>query len=215
VALLWGCIGNRMPGIQATPRPCTSDADCAHGQMCLVGMCSRPGTVPLGGDCLTTRDCVTGLYCNRSTGACAVGGTGEDGAACASDAQCLPPLYCGHSGFFGACTSSGTTDLGGPCATTKDCLAGLYCGQGSTCQPYAQAFPPFAGVKCAADEGPFRVYFEVPRGAPPPPPGSPAPRTRPQTSTGSPFRTTSASRRAPSTFPTSRSQVRRPSASTS
>src|SRR5262249_4041465 len=30
------------------------------------------------------------------------------------------------------------------------------------CAPAPQAFPPFAGVKCE-NEGPFRVYFEVPR----------------------------------------------------
>jgi hypothetical protein len=135
--------------------------------MCLAGVCSRPGTVPLGERCLATRDCVSGLYCDRTRGVCAPGGSGENGEACNTDAQCRPPLYCGHTGFFGACTSSGSVDLHEPCTATEDCLAGLYCGVGKVCAPYDQAFPPFTGVTCA-DERPFRAYFEVPRPTHPP-----------------------------------------------
>ena len=111
---------------------------------------------------------MSGLYCDRTRGVCAPGGSGESGEACSTDAQCRPPLYCGHTGFFGACTSSGSVDLHEPCTTTEDCLAGLYCGVGNVCAPYSQAFPPFTGVTCAADEGPFRAYFEVPRPTLPP-----------------------------------------------
>jgi hypothetical protein len=135
--------------------------------MCLAGACSRPGTIPLGERCLATRDCVEGLYCDRTRGVCAPGGSAARGEACSTDAQCRPPLYCGHTGFFGACTSSGSVNLHEACTTTEDCLAGLYCGVGSVCAPYSQAFPPFTGVTCA-DEGAFRAYFEVPRPARPP-----------------------------------------------
>jgi hypothetical protein len=42
-------------------------------------------------------------------------------------------------------------------------LAGLYCGPQQQCQPYLTAFPPFAGVACAANESPFKAYFHLPR----------------------------------------------------
>jgi hypothetical protein len=164
---LVSCIGSRPPGVGSAPRPCTTTADCPTGLMCLVGICSRPGTVALGDQCLATRDCVMGLYCDPTKSVCAVGGTGEGGASCRTDADCAPPLYCGQTGLSRACTPPGNGNLNDRCATTQDCLAGLYCGQGSVCKPYGDAFPPFPGVTCT-DEGPFRAYFEVPRPSHPP-----------------------------------------------
>ena len=136
--------------------------------MCLAGVCSRPGTVPRGERCLATRDCVSGLYCDRTRGVCAPGGSGERGEACGTDAQCRPPLYCGHTGFFGACTSSGNVDLHEPCTTTEDCLAGLYCGVGNVCAPYDPGVSTLHRGHLRDDEAPFRAYFEVPRPTRPP-----------------------------------------------
>jgi hypothetical protein len=96
-----------------------------------------------------------------------MGGSLGQGASCAADAACAPPLRCNLSGFFGTCGQAGTAEADASCKSSADCLAGLVCGASSTCAPPAEAFPPFAGVKCE-DDGPFRAYFEVPRpGAPP------------------------------------------------
>ena len=43
----------------------------------------------------------------------------------------------------------------------------MWCARDKTCQGLVTAFPPFKGATCA-DDGPFRVYFEVPRPSKPP-----------------------------------------------
>jgi len=40
--------------------PCTSDADCAEGLICVEGTCQEP----VGPDCTSNADCDDGLYCN-------------------------------------------------------------------------------------------------------------------------------------------------------
>jgi hypothetical protein len=116
--------------------------------------------------CTASRDCADGLYCGP-LGTCAKGGTVALGGSCAADATCTPGLRCNYSGFFGTCAIAGDKDSGASCAASSDCLAGLMCGAAKTCLPPLQAFPPWEGAKCA-DDGPFRVYFEVPRPGVPP-----------------------------------------------
>ena len=142
-----------------------ADMDCPTGDSCISGACLAPGTMMAGGTCSTTYDCAPGLYCNGGT--CAPGGGLDVGADCTADAVCKPPLRCNLSGFFGSCAMPGSAGAGVACAATADCQGGLYCGAAKTCQTLAQAFPPFAGVTCA-DDGPFRIYFEVPRAGMPP-----------------------------------------------
>ena len=60
-----------------------------------------------------------------------------------------------------------SAESGADCAASSDCLAGFVCGATKTCLPPAEAYPPFQGVPCE-NEGPFRVYFEVPRPGMPP-----------------------------------------------
>jgi hypothetical protein len=77
-------------------------------------------------------------------------------------------LRCDYQGLSGQCAPGGSGDLGDRCTMQSDCLPGLFCGASQTCEPYVVAFPPFAGVTCEVDTGPFRSYFEVPRPGQPP-----------------------------------------------
>jgi len=152
----------RSTGTAGPGSECVVNANCGGGKVCVSGVCVMPPTVAEGGACIATRDCVAGLYCDDG-GICSKGGTGPAGHPCTTDAGCVPPLRCALSGgFSGACGPSGTADVGAPCQLHGDCVSGLSCAPGGTCQSTAMAFPPHSGVLCT-DEGPFRVYFEVPR----------------------------------------------------
>jgi hypothetical protein len=145
---------------------CKINIDCGPGDYCVAGACQPPGMTMVGGKCTATRDCAAGLFCDGG-GQCAMGGMLQEGDSCTTDAVCTAPLRCNFSGFYGVCAKAGMVESGASCTGSADCLAGLVCGPSKTCLPPAEAYPPFAGVKCQ-DEGPFRVYFEVPRpGAPP------------------------------------------------
>ena len=61
--------------------PCETDAACWNGR-CVDMRCEAR---PLGAECVTSRDCATGLYCRER--ACAVAGA-PDGRSCESDAAC-------------------------------------------------------------------------------------------------------------------------------
>jgi hypothetical protein len=160
------CLSNKSSGPAGSGNMCRINLDCPADQFCVSGVCAHPGTAGQGKTCSATRDCGAGLYCSAA-GVCAVGGALPAGSSCASDAACAPPLRCNHDGFYGTCAEGGSAESGADCQASSDCLAGLVCGAGRTCLPPAEAYPPFAGVKCE-DEGTFRIYFEVPRpGAPP------------------------------------------------
>jgi hypothetical protein len=124
--------------------------------------------VQTGGACTASPDCASGLYCSAATQHCVSAGTSGSGATCATDGDCAVGLRCDYVGFTGRCEPAGTGDLGQNCGTQKDCIAGLFCGASGMCEAYATAFPPFAGVTCPADTGPFHAYFEVPRPSPAP-----------------------------------------------
>ena len=165
VLLAAGCFGKKSSGAAGGGGGCSTDADCMTGQSCISGGCLTPGMKMAGETCATTFDCAPTLYC--ASGMCAPGGGLDVGADCTADAVCKPPLRCSMSGFFGVCAQPGTAGSGAACTATSDCLGGLYCGADQKCATLAQAYPPFAGVMCA-DDGPFRVYFEVPRTGLPP-----------------------------------------------
>ncbi len=122
----------------------------------------------LGGSCWASRDCGTDLFCSPQ-GVCAPSGNGDVGDPCGTGAECKKTLVCQVFGFAGQCVAAGSTDLGGACTASTDCLGGLVCGGDGTCKSAVDAFPPFTGVDCAADEAPFRAFFEVPRAGTPPP----------------------------------------------
>lgn len=94
---------------------------------------------------------------------CAPAGGGTVGTPCASGADCRSELRCELDGLGGTCQTTGTGDVGASCVGASDCLAGLTCTAGGVCDRASEAFPPFPGVTCAADESPFRVFFEIPR----------------------------------------------------
>ena len=160
-----GC-GRKSSGLAGDGAMCKLNVDCPSDQFCVSGVCAHPGGTKMDGQCTATRDCVAGLYCSGA-GVCAVGGSLTAGASCAADSVCTPPLRCNFAGFFGTCAPAGTAESGADCTASSDCPAGLVCSPSKTCLPLAQAYPPFQGVKCA-DEGRFRVYFEVPRAGGPP-----------------------------------------------
>jgi hypothetical protein len=141
---------------------CSTNAECTNGNVCAAGTCQAIGSIGVGGQCSATRDCSLGLYCSEA-GVCTPAGSGSLGGACGSGANCSADLTCKLYGFGGTCSAAGSLDLGEACATTSDCIAGLACGAGKTCVRAVDAYPPFGGVACAADENPFRVFFEVPR----------------------------------------------------
>ncbi|HEY2902187.1 MAG TPA: hypothetical protein VGL59_16520 [Polyangia bacterium] len=161
-----GCIGKASTGNAGNAGQCMVNADCALGQTCVTGLCVMPGVSSAGDKCTVTRDCAPDLFCGPA-GRCAPAGTQAEGGACTSDASCQSPLRCNQDGFFGTCAKPGNGEANAACTAGADCIAGLFCGAGKTCQPLAVAFPPFGGVACG-DEGPFRVYFEVPRAGRPP-----------------------------------------------
>ncbi len=148
---------------------CTSNAGCAANFVCAGGTCQLEGTVGLGGACWADRDCGAELYCAPNpmpmspAGVCAPAGDGGEGDPCATDAECERGLACELFGFGGTCAAGGNADLGQSCDAQTDCLAGLACAADGVCRTPQDAFPPFTGVECAPDEGPFRVFFEVPR----------------------------------------------------
>jgi predicted esterase len=147
--------------------PCVTTADCGGGQICNAGTCGDPGTGGLQDPCWASRDCMDGLYCSP-LGTCAPAGTGMEGATCSTDGDCASGLRCDLAGFVGVCAAGGSGEPGASCAENADCLPGLYCGVDAVCAGLFEAFPPFAGVTCEPPEGPFRVYFEVPRPGVPP-----------------------------------------------
>jgi predicted esterase len=148
-------------------QPCVGAAECATGFICAGGICALEGPVGLGGACWANRDCRSDLFCTP-VGVCGPAGTGDVGDPCGTGAECRRELACELFGFGGTCVPSGSGDLGDACAALGDCLAGLVCAADGTCRPPAVAYPPFEGVECVDDEGPFRVFFEVPRPSDPP-----------------------------------------------
>jgi len=161
-----GC-SDQSTGSAGNGGQCRVNADCTGHQVCVSGICNLPGVVDQGGACTATRDCAPGLYCAAASAKCAPGGTAPEGQACVTDADCKAPLRCALDGIAGSCAAGGSGEPGSTCQLTADCLAGLWCGAGKVCAPLPTAFPPYAGAACA-DEGTFRVYFEVPRPGKPP-----------------------------------------------
>ena len=147
---------------------CGLTSDCSSGLVCAANVCATESSVALGGSCSANRDCTTSLFCALS-GVCSPAGVGNIGDACISGTDCDKNLVCSLPALLGSCETAGVGDLGATCASNDECLAGLACSPMHACKRGVDAYPPFAGVACAADESPFRGYFEVPRstGAPP------------------------------------------------
>ncbi len=168
VALLTGCFlfeeddpqGQTADG--GVGQTCSTNNDCGDPLRCAGGFCQAPGSVPTSGPCWSNLDCNADDFC-RADGVCAPAGSGGVGDACGTGGECDKNLTCVVAGFSGVCAEAGTGDLDAACTSSSDCLAGLVCGPNDTCLHPSVAYPPFTGVECTEDTGPFRVFFEVPR----------------------------------------------------
>ena len=89
---------------------CSTNADCAAGQVCEDGFCRN-----ISSGCTTDADCEAGYYCTAD-GYCVTT------SGCASDADCAPGFFCDIDGF---CEDIST------CGTDADCEAGYSCIDGA------------------------------------------------------------------------------------
>ncbi len=177
---LVGCFGeDTAPPVREVPvsgvgGACTIATDCREGLACRANRCEPSGDKAEGASCRLSGECQEALYCG-STGVCETAGDNPRDAACGTAADCLAGLYCQPTGLSGVCAQPGMGDIGQPCQGAADCLAGLGCaappgGAARTCQGSLEGgvAAPFVGVECGGeDEGPLRVYFEVPDGSSP------------------------------------------------
>ena len=140
---------------------CAVATDCRSPYVCAAGACQDEGGTGLGGACWSNRDCQPEHHCSPE-GFCAPAGIGEEGDRCGTGGECRDDLRCELDGLSGTCQAGGEADVGAACGESTDCLPGLICGPEGTCAHPTQAYPPWEGVACAEDQGPFRVHFEVP-----------------------------------------------------
>lgn len=99
---------------------CSTDADCANGDVCDSGYC----LTLIGTSCASNADCATGDACDVAAGQCVAGGLG-----CASDADCATGEVCDGSGScvpgsIGGCTSDADCASGETCDTNTGTCSG-------------------------------------------------------------------------------------------
>jgi Cys-rich repeat protein len=108
------CLGLVLLGTACPPPTpaCTSDADCAAGEVCNVatGVCEA---APTG--CTSDADCEEGEVCNVDTGECEAAPTG-----CTSDADCEEGEVCNVD--TGECEAAPAG-----CTSDADCEEGYFC----------------------------------------------------------------------------------------
>jgi hypothetical protein len=105
---------------------CSTDAECAAGEACLLGLCDPTRT------CTTSREC-PGLVCDAAVGRC---------VECVDPADCPSPLVCRADGRCAAtaatgCTSDGDCAVGVcdiPSMTCVECLIDGDCTPPETCR---------------------------------------------------------------------------------
>lgn len=111
---------------------CTTDAECASGEICASGLCFVP---PSGGPlpCAADADCGPGAICEGQL--CLVT-TGTP--VCTADADCGAGLACEAGLCVSLCTSDadcvpGESCVGGVCHETTPCTADTDCTGGEVC----------------------------------------------------------------------------------
>jgi hypothetical protein len=148
--------------------PCSAADPCRPGLVCDDGVCRPGGASPANTPCVLAAECGDQLHCSF-LGVCAPSGPGGVGDPCATAADCQKGLWCEVIGFGGRCQEAGGSATGAACQDNGDCQAGLACVNGA-CAAGNLIFNAdlfFAGVACTPDAqvgGPFRVFFEIPRG---------------------------------------------------
>ncbi len=143
----------------ATGVPCEVAEDCSSPYVCAGGRCQEAEATGLGGACWANRDCEGELYCSAQA-RCAPAGEGAIGDVCGTGGECTDDLRCDLDGLAGTCRAGGEVDVGGGCEGDAECIPGLVCGPSGACAHPEKAYPPWDGVECAEDDGPFRVHFD-------------------------------------------------------
>jgi Cys-rich repeat protein len=140
-----GSFSGSLDDVTSTPPPaCTSNADCAAGQVCTAGRCVTapppPPTCTTNADCAANQACVNGACVPNSTGCtsnaqCPAGSTCQGGAcvvapppACTVDADCGPNMACRGGTCYpastgGSCQAQGTGAYSGSATTPMSCSA--------------------------------------------------------------------------------------------
>lgn len=119
-------------GAAAHATDCTTDADCARGEVCSFADTATPcipedptcgsastgicTTVTTSGECTTDADCPTGLTCEE------LGGSACATPACPPGEPCPEPTPCDPVIYYG-CVAPPPP----PCAADSDCADGLTC----------------------------------------------------------------------------------------
>ncbi len=123
------------------------------------------GVVVPGDPCTTGEDCGNNLVCASDLTCREPGdpGTTPFGESCVLSNECQAGLVCDANNTCVGAGGPGTGERGDACTSTDDCQSTLSCFE-ETCVglPYA----PVAPLECPDEEQPpFRIRFEVPRGA--------------------------------------------------
>jgi len=112
--------------------PCSANSDC-FSNICTSGACV--GTA-IGGNCISSLDCVAGAYCGTGStctavvavgGSCAGAPVSQQGSACAFGSVC----------DAGTCVAFASKASGGSCISDEECSLGLVCFSGACTTPAA------------------------------------------------------------------------------
>jgi len=129
---LYSCIGSTCTYNPNFPpgAPCAANSDCFSG-VCTSGACV--GTA-IGGNCVSSLDCVAGAYCGS-------GSTCTAQVAVGGDCSSAPLSSIGSACAFGAICDAGTCVAftskanGASCITDEECVLGNVCFQGTCTTP--------------------------------------------------------------------------------
>ncbi len=148
---------------------CTVSTNCRTNLTCIDNTCQPTANRQLGESCIVSGECAEGLVCG-TTSQCYEAGAGTDGSPCTQSQDCGEGLRCSYRGLGGICEPPGSLDIGEACTTSADCAAPLLCGASGLCLLPAAGFPFLPDTDCAdpaAETGPFRIFFEVPKAGEP------------------------------------------------
>ena len=148
---------------------CTASTPCRTNLACVDATCQPVANRQLGESCIVSGECAAGLVCG-TTSQCFEAGDGGDGSPCTQAQDCGQGLRCSYRGLGAICEPPGTGDIGVECATSSDCASPLLCSAEGRCLLPASGFPFLPDTECAdpaAETGPFRIFFEVPKAGEP------------------------------------------------
>jgi len=153
---------------QGVGEPCVKDqagfSDCRPFLKCVDDICRATGDTQQGYYCVLDDECAPGLHCSIAA-KCEQAGDGQAYATCITAGDCVEGHFCKVLGLGGYCSPVGEGDIGAPCEDKGDCLGGLRCGALGECSAGKLGIDInlWEGRSCSdSDDGPPRVYFEIP-----------------------------------------------------